>query len=107
MSLSSRVVRLFVLLTAFLVVASPAAVFAQPAWSERQISGVVRDSRTHEPLPGVTAVVADRVVVTDQDGRFTLRAPAGPARVELSLGGFYTLTAVIEAAVPPPRPPTT
>lgn len=97
MSLPSRVARLFLLLTAFLVVASPAAVFAQPAGSERQISGVVRDSRTHEPLPGVTAVVADRVVVTDQDGRFTLRAPAGPARVELSLGGFYTLTAVIEA----------
>ena len=45
---------------------------------------------------GVTAVVGDRVAVTDQNGRFTLRVPAGPSRIELTLGGFYELTAVIE-----------
>ena len=74
------------------------ALSAQPQSpaAERLMTGVVRDSATREPLPGVTAVVVDRVAVTDQNGRFTLRVPAGPSRIELTLGGFYDLTAVIE-----------
>jgi hypothetical protein len=94
---SSALVRL-VRFVALFAVLLPLTAAAQPSAPDRIVAGVVRDDRTHEPLPGVTAVVADRVAVTDRDGRFTLRVPAGPARIELALAGFYTLAAVLEAS---------
>lgn len=95
MDSSSALMRL-VRVVALFVVLLPLTAFAQPPATDRNVAGVVRDSKTHEPLPGVTVAVADRVAVTDREGRFMLRVPAGPARVELSLAGFYTLTAVLE-----------
>lgn len=70
----------------------------QPS-GDRAVEGTVRDSQTREPLPGVTITAGDRVAVTGQDGRFTLRVPAGSVRIELELGGFYPLATVLDAAV--------
>lgn len=70
-------------------------VAAQPAL-DRQIAGVVRQSETRAPLPGVTVAVLDRSVVTDAQGRFTIRIPAGLPLLELSLNGFYPLATTID-----------
>ena len=81
------------------------------AQSERQIAGVVRHAETRAPLAGVTVRVAppsgdpqrvgdpERVAlqtITDRDGRFVLRVPAGVVQVEASAPEFYPLSTQID-----------
>ena len=68
---------------------------AQPAL-DRQIAGAVRQAETRTPLPGVTVAVLDRSVVTDAEGRFAIRVPAGLPLLELTLDGFYPLATTID-----------
>ena len=68
---------------------------AQPAL-DRQIAGAVRQTETRTPLPGVTVAVLDRSVVTDAEGRFAIRVPAGLPLLELTLDGFYPLATTID-----------
>lgn len=80
----------FVLLTSI-------ATSAQPSQSDtRQIGGVVRQSDTREPLPGVTVVAGPSKTVSDASGHFSLAVPRGTVTVEASLDGFYTLSAPID-----------
>lgn len=73
----------------------PLAALAQPA-PERQISGVVRNVESQAPLPDVAVVADGRRAVTDRDGRFTLRVPAGSVRLQLSLSDFYPLDTTVD-----------
>jgi len=82
-------------LVLFLVCVFAPHAFAQPP-ADKQLSGVVLQSDTHAPLPGVDVSVNDRRTVTDREGRFTLRVPASLALVELTLNGFYPLATTID-----------
>ena len=76
------------LLTALLLVA-PQEFFAQgPATG--LVDGTVRSSPTQQPIVGATIRVAgtDFVVISGDDGRFRLRAPAGVIRLEVRAIGF-------------------
>ena len=69
---------------------------AQPAGTERRIGGVVRHAETRAPLRDVT-VGADAVrAVTDGEGRFVLRVPAGVVLIEASAADFYPLSTQID-----------
>ncbi len=75
-----------------------ASLQAQPAAVEREIAGVVRHALTQEPLAGVRVSAAGRESVSDAQGRFALRVPAGRVEVALALRGFYPLTTSIDVA---------
>ncbi len=76
---------------------------AQPT---QQLSGVVRDA-TGSVLPGVTvtvtgdALVAPRVVMTDQHGRYELELPAGRYMITASRSAFETRIAEIDVDTGP------
>lgn len=57
------------------------ACFALMAWSqELTVNGVVVDVYDKEPLPGVSVMIKDQfatAVMTDIDGKFTIKAPKG------------------------------
>ncbi len=69
---------------------------AQTPASDRQLSGIVRHSETHAPLPDVTIVVGDRRTASGRDGRFLLRVPSGPVLVELTIEGYYPLSTTLD-----------
>jgi outer membrane receptor protein involved in Fe transport len=82
----SRFYRLSVLLALFLL-----AVTEATAGSTGKISGVVRDARTKEPLPGVNVLVEGTTLgaATDIEGRYViLNVPPGKQRVIASLVGY-------------------
>lgn len=81
------------LLTALLLLSS--VVLAQ----SRQVSGIVRDSKTQDPLPAVTVKVtgANIQTTTDDNGAFTLNVPTGSATLEISSVGYGTSTLALEA----------
>ncbi len=63
------------------------AVHAQPA----AVIGIVRDARSHEPLPGVNVTVNSLSgTATDPDGRYTLQLDAGTYRLSYSFVGYAT-----------------
>jgi hypothetical protein len=62
----------------------------------RQIAGVVRHAETRAPLAGVTVSAGDQRTITDRDGRFVLRVPAGVVQVAASVPEFYPLTTQID-----------
>jgi hypothetical protein len=66
------------------------------AQSERQIAGVVRHVETRVPLPDVTVSADDRRTVTDREGRFAIRVPAGTVQVEASAPEFYSLSTQVD-----------
>ena len=69
---------------------------AQPAGTERRIAGVVRHAESRAPLRDVT-VAADAIrTVTDGEGRFVLRVPAGVILIEASAAEFYPLSTQID-----------
>lgn len=75
--------RLFTLLFLLLTSAS----YAQT------LTGTVNDSRTNQPLTGVTVQIpkAGRGTLTDEQGRFTFRnLPAGPYSLRISSVGYRT-----------------
>ncbi|MEQ1731413.1 MAG: carboxypeptidase regulatory-like domain-containing protein, partial [Vicinamibacterales bacterium] len=69
---------------------------AQTAAAERQLSGIVRHSETHAPLPGVAIAVGGRRTASDRDGRFSLRVPTGQVLIELTIEGYYPLSTTID-----------
>ena len=63
---------------------------------DRQLSGLVRHSETHAPLPDVAIAVGDRRTASGRDGRFTLRVPSTPVLVELTIEGYYPLSTTLD-----------
>ncbi len=76
-----------------LLIAAP--VFAQ-ATADREISGVVRDAETHAPLADVTIEAGARRVVTDREGRFTLRTPPASSVWNSRSTAYYPLSTTID-----------
>lgn len=72
---------------------------AQTAAPDRQLSGIVRHSETHAPVPAVAIAVGDRRTTSDAEGRFTLRVPPAPVLVELTFDGYYPLSTTIDLSV--------
>ena len=74
---------------------------AQPpaAQAERLITGTIRDADTGAPLPGVSVSADERRTVTDRDGRFVLRVPAGAVLIEVSAAEFYPLSTPIDVTL--------
>ncbi|MEZ4829228.1 MAG: SusC/RagA family TonB-linked outer membrane protein [Bacteroidia bacterium] len=74
-----------------IVVLSPADVF-------RQVSGVVTDAESGNPLPGVTVLISgtQRGVLTNDNGRFTLDVPDGATTLVFSYVGYKRLEVPVE-----------
>jgi TonB-linked SusC/RagA family outer membrane protein len=76
--------------TSFLSLALIVAVGA-PAWAQqRQITGRVTATTTTDPVPGVNVSVVGTpaAAVTDEQGRFSLQAPAGAATILVRRIGY-------------------
>ncbi len=71
----------------------------QPAGADRQIAGVVRHADTRAPLADVTVSADARRTVTDRDGRFVLRVPAGVVLIEAGAAEFYPLSTSIDVTL--------
>ena len=58
----------------------------------REITGIVTDALTNDPLPGVTVLLkgAKTAVVTDGNGRYAITVPAGNHTLVFSFIGFIT-----------------
>lgn len=56
----------------------------------QSISGVVKDAKTSEPVPGANVVVVGTTigVVTDMDGKFTLNLPNGNSQIRITFVGY-------------------
>ena len=64
--------------------------------SNKTVSGVVTDSKTGDPLIGVTVSVmrngkVDTGVITDFDGHFSMPTPVGEYEVHISYMGYQTI----------------
>lgn len=48
------------------------------SWAQSQISGVVKDASTNDPIPGVNVVVKGTTTgtITDFDGKYSISAPS-------------------------------
>lgn len=57
-----------------------------------QVTGIVRDSQTQEPLPGVNIVVVGTTigVVTDMEGKYTINVPSENSVLEFSFVGYVS-----------------
>ena len=71
----------------------------QPIGAEREITGVVRHAETRAPLGDVIVTADARRTVTDGDGRFVLRVPAGIVSIEASAAEFYPVSAQIDVTM--------
>lgn len=73
----------------FMLLLSSAA-FAQT----RQLTGSIKDAKSGAPLPAVTVQVKGKNIATvsDGDGHFVLKAPAGAFTLQVSLVGYGTKT---------------
>ena len=71
----------------------------QPAGDEREIAGVVRHADTRAPLGDVIVTADARRTVTDGDGRFVLRVPAGIVSIEASAAEFYPVSTQIDVTL--------
>ncbi len=92
--------RLLLILLLFAGLVRPTLAQPQPpAQTERQIAGVVRHAETGVPLPGVSVSADERRTVTDRDGRFVLRVPAGVVLIEASAAEFYPLSTTIDVTL--------
>jgi len=77
-----------------------AASLAYSGWSQRQVSGIVTDSETGEPLIGasVRAVGAPVGSVTNVEGRFSFEVPEGVTQIEVSYTGYASQVLSIDAS---------
>ena len=64
--------------------------------AERQVAGVVRHAETRAPLGNVTVSAGAGRTLTDGEGRFVLRVPAGVVTIEVSAAEFYPLSTQID-----------
>ena len=87
-----KTVKLF-LVFLFALVAGVTSLAAQ----ERTISGTVSDAG-NVPLVGVTVMVdgTTQGAITDLDGAFTLKAPAGTVTLHISYVGFTSQTITVQ-----------
>ena len=92
-----RVSHLAFLLVMFWALARPEPALAQPQ-DERSIAGVVRHGDTGAGIADARVAVGERRVVTDGEGRFALRVPAGLALLEVDASGFYLLATTIDVS---------
>lgn len=62
------------------------------SWAQSQVSGVVTDGSTNEPIPGVNVVVKGTTtgIITDFDGKYTISAPSN-AVLSFSFIGYETV----------------
>ncbi len=70
-----------------------------PAVINAQISGIVRDKQTHEPLAGCTVILQDfnQATLTLADGRFHFQAPPeGKITLEFKYLGYKTVIKTVE-----------
>lgn len=65
----------------------------------RQVSGVVTDAQSRQPLQGVTVQVASQrtSTATNADGRFTVAVPQGTATLNLTNVGYKTQSVAVAA----------
>lgn len=65
--------------------------------AQKEVSGVVTDEKTGDPLPGVNVVATGTIIgtVTDVDGRFKLDIPVDVTTLTFSFIGFQTQTVSI------------
>ncbi len=63
-------------------------------YGQRQISGVVKDANSGEPLIGVNILVlgTSAGTVTDIDGTYSLQVPGGATQLQFSYTGYTTVT---------------
>lgn len=80
-----------------LVMSLAVPALAQPI--EREIAGIVRHSETRAPLADATVAAGDRRTVTDRNGRFVLRVPAGVVTVEVTAVDFYSFSTPIDVSL--------
>ncbi len=68
------------------------------AYSQRTITGTVRNAEDQSPLPGVSVVVKGTNIgtITDTDGKYTLQVPEGANVLVFSFVGFKTLEVPID-----------
>ncbi|MDO4196853.1 MAG: SusC/RagA family TonB-linked outer membrane protein, partial [Prevotellaceae bacterium] len=61
------------------------------SWAQSQISGVVKDASTNDPIPGVNVVVKGTTTgtITDFDGKYSISAPSN-AVLTFSFIGYET-----------------
>lgn len=92
--LAKRRLRHFHILTILFFLA-----IAAPGIAQSQLSGVVRDANTQEPLPGVNILVkgTGQGTVTEVDGKYLLEADPGDTIV-VSYIGFLTVEQVVNGA---------
>ncbi len=64
----------------------------------RTVTGLVTDSETGEPLPGVSVVLVGTTVgaATDTEGRYNVRVPAGYNTLQYSFVGYATQRVAID-----------
>ncbi|MCF1715695.1 SusC/RagA family TonB-linked outer membrane protein [Flavihumibacter sp. RY-1] len=76
------------LLAALCVLCPSSELWAQ----ERQITGVVLEQKTGQPLEGatITLIGANRSVLSDADGRFKMQLPPGKQTITISFVDFET-----------------
>jgi len=88
-------VRRWPTVVAVLLLALPGALRAQ----EREVTGQVLGEETRAPLPDVQIQLlgTQRGTLTDRDGRFSLRVPAGVVRLRATMIGRTTQTVELSA----------
>ncbi len=75
----------------------PVAAQTPATTSERVISGVVVEAESHAPIAGASVSAGGAQVTTDANGRFSLRAVAGPVEVTVAAERHFPLATVIDA----------
>lgn len=64
------------------------------------VEGVVRVYGSGAPIAGARVAAGEVQAVTDEEGRFTLRAPPGELRLEVTAADFLPLTVTLDDAAP-------
>lgn len=86
----------------YLLIAFVLAFFMQTmqAQEARTITGTITDPETNEPLVGVNVVVKGSTIgtVTNVDGKYTIKLPAGASFVEVRYVGYETKVLPVDEA---------
>ena len=67
------------------------------AFSQRMISGIVKDAETNQPLVGAIIIVKgeDLGILTDVDGKYTLQVPNDVKKITVSFKGYTNKTVLL------------
>jgi len=71
------------------------------SYGQYKLTGTVRDSATHETMPGVNVIIESqkKETVTNAKGEFEIESKTESAQVTFSFIGFNTITRTIHASV--------